>query len=226
MLGMPRKKYISISRKSALLNAICVLTLCCLPGCSGGFVLQTRPSKDAAPKDGSKYHNLTREKIDAAWKRSTALSEEHSLLKELAGSWRGDVKYWIMPDAPAKTTTATSVNKLILGDKFLKQDYAGEFESKPFHALGIMGYDTSLNKYTHFWIDGVGTGIVISEGNYDSATKTLTFKGTITDPVLMNKRETFSVMRILNPDTHIFEMYDHMPDNRKFKTLEITYRRK
>ncbi len=50
----------------------------------------------------------------------------------------------------------------------MQEDFSGEFMGKPFHGIGITGYDNLKKKYVGSWIDDMGTGLFISEGDADA----------------------------------------------------------
>lgn len=197
---------------SAAFAASLLLTAC-------SFISEKKEKAPAPQK------HLSREEIKAAWERSMSLSEEHKVLKNLAGDWIASVKFWTQPGTNPNVSSAKSFNKIILSDKFLVEDYQGSFSGKPFQGLNILGFDTILNKFSNYWADNMGTGAIYSEGSFDPDSNTITFNGFVTDPVSQTKRPTLSTLKIVDNDNHFLEMYDILPDGNKFKTLEIEYRR-
>ena len=51
----------------------------------------------------------------------------------------------------------------------------GKMKDMQFKGMGIEGYDNVKKKFVGSWIDNMGTGIMMSEGTYDPATKTFTY---------------------------------------------------
>lgn len=169
--------------------------------------------------------NMSKEEITAAWEKSMELAEEHKILSEMTGSWKASVKFWTQPGSAPNVSVAKSINKTILNGKFLVEDYSGSFGGQAFKGMSVMGYDTILQKFSNFWADNMGTGAIYSEGTIDKANRSINFTGAATDPITKTKKPTFSVIKVIDNDRHTLEMFDVLPDGKKFKTLEIDYKR-
>ncbi len=176
--------------------------------------------------DKKSSQHLSHEEIKQAWEQSMAVTEEHKLIESMAGTWDASVKFWTQPGTKPHISMAKSTCKSILNGKFLLEDYKGSFSGKPFEGMSIMGYDTTLKTFSNYWVDNMGTGAIYSEGKIDPETKIISLKGHVTDPLSQSKKTTYSIIRITDENNHIFEMYDVLPEGKKFKTLEITYTKK
>src|SRR5216684_3555963 len=55
----------------------------------------------------------------------------------------------------------------------------GKMKDMTFKGMGIEDYDNVKKKFVGTWVDNMGTGIMMSEGRYDVATKTSTYTGEI-----------------------------------------------
>ncbi len=74
----------------------------------------------------------------------------------------------------------------------------------------------------------MGSGMMVMEGPWDEASKTMTLKGKVVDPGAgngkeMEIRETF---KIIDNNTQMMEMFTAGPDGKEFKMMEIKYTRK
>jgi uncharacterized protein DUF1579 len=149
----------------------------------------------------------------------------HKALDALVGDWNVDARCWMAPDGPPTENKGTAKVRWILGNRFVQEDFSGEFMGKPFHGIALTGYDNMKKKYVGSWVDDMGTGMFISEGTADTDGKGFTFQGKMDDPMTgqMNKPIKF-VIRILDPDKHTFEMHD-LTLGEKTKTMEMTYTR-
>jgi uncharacterized membrane protein len=58
----------------------------------------------------------------------------------MAGDWDAVVKTWMGPGEP-EASRGYSANKMILGGRYLLQEYEGGAMGKPFQCMGITGYD-------------------------------------------------------------------------------------
>lgn len=149
---------------------------------------------------------------------------QHEEFKELVGQWKAEVKsFWENPKKP-EVSTGTSTMKLILGGRYLQQQFRCEMGGQAFEGLGICAYDKAQKKYVSIWIDNMGTGIMHSEGKYDKATGTFTEIGESSSP--MGKMKLKMVTKPVNKDKFIFTMRMVMPDGTETKGMEITYTRK
>jgi hypothetical protein len=177
-----------------------------------------RPQAAAAPN------------MEEMMKKSEAFAtpgSAHKALETLAGEWNVEARWWMAgPDGPPTVSKGTTQTRWILGGRFLQEDFTGEMMQKPFHGVGITGYDNFKKKYVSTWMDDMGTGIFISEGSADADGKVLTFLGKMDDPMTGQKdKPTKYIVRILTPDKHTFEMHD-LTLGEKSKMGEMTYTRK
>ncbi|MFL5810456.1 MAG: DUF1579 family protein, partial [Flavisolibacter sp.] len=78
------------------------------------------------------------------------------------------------------------------------------------------------------WIDNMGTGMMVSRGKWDDATKSLTLVGKMVDPSAGNGNEVpfREVWRVVDNDHQVMEMYGPDPSGKEFKTMEIKMTRK
>ena len=163
------------------------------------------------------------------------LNENHKLLADMVGTWSYTVTMWMNPDPKAKpeTSKGTSVTNAIMDGRFFVSNISGKMEmpgadgkmkSMTFKGMGIDGYDNAKQKFVGTWVDIMGTGIMMSEGTYDPATKTFTYNAEYTmAPGVTQKFR--SMVKITDKDHHTFEWYENRGGEEK-KTMEIVYTRK
>jgi len=167
-------------------------------------------------------------KMEEMMKKAEAASTPgpaHKALEPLIGDWNAEVKMWMAPDAPPTITKGTAKCTWTLKERFVQQEFNGEFMGKPFRGIGFTGYDNIRQKYRSVWIDDMSTTIVTSEGDADAGGKVITLGGNYACAMTGEKNKaTTQVYRILSSDKHVFEMYD--PAQGNSKTMEITYTRK
>jgi hypothetical protein len=170
----------------------------------------------------------------AAWAKYTSPGEHHEHLKPLVGRWDLLVKWRMAPDAPMEEHKATSHIKWVIGGRFLLEEVHGDPEEakqdpmmdQPFEGLGIIGYDNYAKKYVTMWIDSMGTMMKTEQGTCSQSGKVFEMTGEYNDPMTGQKKTGRSVMRIVNNDKIVGEMYEKGPDGKEFKMGEITYTRK
>jgi hypothetical protein len=149
----------------------------------------------------------------------------HKVLASMAGSWNTKMKSWMEPDKPPMESTGTSEQKMILGGRYLQQDFTGDMMGSPFTGIGVTGYDNHTKKYVSTWIDSMGTAILFFEGTGSADGKTITQECRYDDPI-KGPMKWRSVTRIVNDNTHTFEMYGSDKSGKEEKMMEITYTRK
>jgi hypothetical protein len=158
-----------------------------------------------------------------AWEESMTPGPMHEMLASRVGEWKAEVTMWMDPSQPPSTSEATTVCESMLGGRYFKSTHTGMMMGLPFEGFEISGYDNVKKKFFNVWMDNMGTGIMVSEGTYDEATKTLTYTGQMTEPMGtdMNVRE---VITAPDKDHSTFEMYVDM-GGKEIKNMEIKYTR-
>jgi len=162
------------------------------------------------------------------------LNENHKLLADTNGNWNYTIKFWMNPDpnAPPQQSKGTATRKSIMGGRYVTMDVSSKMQmpgadGKPkdfqFKGMGIEGYDNVKKKFFGSWIDNMGTGIALSEGTYDPATKTFTFTSEM-EPMPGMKTPVREVLKVTDKDHMMLEWYETHGGQEK-KTMEIAYTR-
>ena len=127
----------------------------------------------------------------------------------------------------------TATRKSIMDGRYFTADFDGTMKMpgengkmKDFNFKGtsIEGYDNVQKKFVSTWCDNMGTGIVISEGTYDPATKTFTYNAEM-EMMPGMKTKVREVLKMVDADHHNFEWYENR-GGQEVKTMEINYTRK
>jgi hypothetical protein len=162
------------------------------------------------------------------------LNENHKMLADLAGTWNYTVKMWMNPDPNAKPeeSKGTAVRKPIMGGRFFVTDVSGKMQMPgpdgkmkdfSFKGMGLEGYDNVKKKFVGTWVDNMGTGVMMSQGDYDPATKTFTYTGEY-EAIPGMKQQIREVVKVVDKDHHTFEWYENR-GGQEAKTMEINYTR-
>ncbi|MFH0726754.1 MAG: DUF1579 domain-containing protein [Pseudomonadota bacterium] len=149
----------------------------------------------------------------------------HQLLASMAGSWDTRTKSWMAPGEPTVESTGTCEQKILLGGRYLHQEFTGDMMGTAFTGFGVTGYDNYKKKYVSIWMDSMSTGIYFFEGTAGEDGKTITQECHYDDPV-KGPMKWRSVTKIVNDDTHLFEMYGSDQTGNEEKMMEITYTRR
>jgi Protein of unknown function (DUF1579) len=157
--------------------------------------------------------------------------ENHKILEESVGSWTYTTKFWMSPDTntPPMESSGTAVTKPIMGGRYFQTDHKGKMQmpgadgkmtEMEFHGMQIDGFDNVKKKFVSSWVDNMGTGIMLSEGTYDPATKTITYTSE-EEPMPGMKMKVRELVKLTDKDHHTFEFYEDRGGT-EVKTMEIT----
>ncbi|HRC23196.1 MAG: DUF1579 domain-containing protein [Nitrospira sp.] len=159
------------------------------------------------------------------WQKLAQPGEPHKAFAGLAGTWTTTTKEWMEPGKPPTEASGTAEMKMLLGGRFLYQEFNSQMMGQPFSGIGIDAYDNVRKKYVTAWMDTMGTGIFIMEGTASADGKTITLKGSHPEPGggQMHHR---AVWKLVDSNTQTFEMYGNHGHGKEAKMMEITYTRK
>jgi Protein of unknown function (DUF1579) len=116
-----------------------------------------------------------------AFKKLAKPGEQHARLKALVGEWNVHGKF-TAPDGKVVETDSTASMSMVLGDRFLRQEFVGTFEGERFVGRGLIGFDNATKRYVTSWIDSMGTGIMTGEGEETETGKVWKFKSSFNGP--------------------------------------------
>jgi len=201
-----------------------LIPLVCVAVCASLLAVTPGPaqSKKAAKKMPSQ------EQMMKAWEEAMTPGDSHKALGMFVGSWNAEVKIWMNgPKGDPMVSKGTAEYKMMLGGRYLEQDFTGEMMGQPFQGTGFTGYDNFRKKYVGFWIDNFSTAMSTMEGTADHKTKTLTMTGKMDEPSTGEKdKKVKYVVHFVDDNTHVFESYDVTAYGDKKPVMVITYTRK
>jgi hypothetical protein len=144
------------------------------------------------------------------------------------GTWNSESTMWEYEGAAPQKSTGTAVNSMIMDGRYQLSKHSSNMMGMPFEGQSITGYDNALKKFVSTWIDNMGTGIMVMQGDWDAASKTMTMTGTIPDITRPGKQCSLrEVFTIVDDNTQKMEMYG--PDSKtgkEHKMMEINLTRK
>jgi hypothetical protein len=153
---------------------------------------------------------------------------EHERLKKDVGTWDATIKSWMRgPDSEPTVSQGVEVVKLMTGGLWLQSEFDGKFGEMDFHGAGQSGYDPKKGKYVGTWADSLDTSLMIMEGDYDSASHTMTMHSKGTDPS-GKPYESKMVSKHEGDDSRVFTMYIKSDETKGeyVKMMEISYKRR
>jgi hypothetical protein len=174
---------------------------------------------------GHQEANMDMQAMMDVYKKLGTPGAPHKMLASMVGSWKTKVKSWCDPNTGPMESTGTSEHKMLLGGRFLQQEFTGEMMGSPFNGIGLTGYDNHTKKYVSIWMDSMGTAFLVFEGTASAYGRTITQESHYDDPI-KGPMTWRSVTKIVDDNTHVFEMYGIDKQGKEEKMMEITYTRK
>lgn len=170
--------------------------------------------------------SLVAQEADAqmdAYMAAAAPGPEHARLAAHAGEYEVKVEFWMGGPEP-QLGAASARREMILGGRYLVEHYESEFFGEPFRGMGIFAYDNVTGKYVSTWIDTLGTGILVLEGDYDDQGR-LVMSGPYVDPA-SGEEKTMKGVTTYHDGGEVWEAWDVAPDGTQGRVMRLTYSRK
>jgi hypothetical protein len=159
------------------------------------------------------------------WMEYSTPSDVHKMIAKSDGDWNEDLSFWMAPGAPEQKMKSTCNNKMIMGGRYQESTHTGDFGGMPFEGRGTLAYDNLTKKLITTWIDNMGTGLMYMEGTWDDATRSVTFKGKMVEPMVGKEINVKEVWKIVDDNTQEVDMYQEK-DGKESKTMHIKLTRK
>lgn len=190
----------------------CLLIAALACGAAVSFAQEPEPDEMAAMQE--------------AWMKAMTPGVHHKHLQATAGDWEYKSKMWMDPAAPPTESEGTCKREMILGGRYLREEYSGVFMNMPYKGIGITGYDNLAEEYRSVWIDNMGTAVMTGSGQCSDDGATLTLEMEYIDAMTMEPATMRAVMKLLAPDKMVAEYYGAGPDGEEFKAMEFVFTRK
>jgi hypothetical protein len=155
-----------------------------------------------------------------AWTDYMTPGEVHKMIAKWDGKWKEDVTFWMQPGAPPTKSSATVVNKMVMGGRYQQSTHTGTMMGQPFEGQGTLAWDNARKMLISTWIDNMGTGVMYMEGTWDNASKSATLKGKSIDPTTGKEMDIKQTFTVVDDNTQKMEMFMNQ-DGKEFKNMEI-----
>lgn len=186
----------------------------------------TSTEKSADNKPAEKIEMPDSATATKRWMEYSTPGDMHKKMASWDGTWTADISMQMSADAPPVKSTGTMVNKMALGGRYQTSINTGDMMGMPFEGRQTLAYDNMKKTFISTWIDNMGTGVMVLEGPWDEATKSLTLTGKMVEPSMATEINVKEVLKVIDDDHHLFEMWAPGADGKEFKTMEIRYTRK
>jgi len=191
----------------------------------GGMVVQDRMSPDEVVWKVYGENPMANPQFMADSTAAAAVGAEHQLLAKSAGEFEVKGKYWMAPDTDPMPSRATAKRHMILGGRYLIEEYESEFMGTPFEGMMIQGYDNLAQEPFAIWIDSMSTWPLILRGERgEDGVEKLTGLGK--DVMTPGGRPMRFEVRPTEDGGGVMAMYDTLPDGGDYEVMELTYTRK
>lgn len=164
--------------------------------------------------------------VAKAWETYMTPSKAHEMLAKDTGIWDADMTFWSADNPEPQKATSQAEYKMILGGLYQEGKFTGKMWGMDFEGRGLTAFDNASQEYIATWIDNFGTGLLVTRGKYDEATKKLTMEGNMVDPVTKKEKKVKEVITYIDDDHQKMEMFDIDKDGKEFKNMEILSERK
>ncbi len=161
----------------------------------------------------------------AVWGESMTPAEQHKELAQAAGSWDVDTVMWMAPGGEPQRSKATAESKMVLGGRYLLEEFKCEMMGMPFEGMLLLGYDKLAGEYVSIWMDNMSCWPSIARGNKNEKGENV-LVGKMHDVLTPQGRPYKHVSLSRGPDEAFVRMYDTMPDGTEWVVMEMTYKRK
>lgn len=151
---------------------------------------------------------------------------EHEWLSDFTGDWSLDYKFYPAPGADPIISSGDGKAEMILGNRFLKLTSTGTIMGLETETLTILGFDKRFKKYTLDGYDTMGTYAIHAEGDYDTPSTTIDFKGSNYEPSMDSDIDYTMSFIFDSENSYKVELYFHIPGMDDYKMMEFTAKRK
>ncbi len=157
------------------------------------------------------------------YKKVGAPGEQHKMLESRTGKWRVKSRHYMDPAQPPMESSGECDRKMILGGRYMQEEFSGDMMGEPFNGIGVFGYNNHTKKYFSTWMDSMSTGLYFFEGTGSPDGKTMSLEGHFNDPVKGDVTWRLT-STIKDADHETFEMKTITKDGKEEK-CEMTYER-
>lgn len=174
----------------------------------------------------SAFAEMSKDEMMKAFGEYSTPGAAHKKLKDMSGNWKFTSKMWESKDAKPEESKGTAKMKMIMGGRYLQQEFKGKAMGMPFEGLGFIGFNNATQKYETSWLDNFGTGMMHNnEAAFDESGNVLKEEGEHTCPLSSDKKRDYrSEWKLVDKNNMVYTMYGEGPTGGpEFKQMEITY---
>jgi hypothetical protein len=156
------------------------------------------------------------------WQEYMTPGSVHQQFAKMAGNWKATVTQFMGGQESKSEGTATY--SMVLGGRYLHGSFNAIMIGMPFEGMSLDAYDNGTKEYISLWLDNMGTGVMMTKGKMDDKTKTVTYWGSMYDPMTGKDQKVKTVMKEKDDNNCTFEMYT-VDNGKETKNMQIDYTR-
>ena len=147
---------------------------------------------------------------------------ELALLGKDVGAWSAEITVTPQPGAEPQSSTGLLIARLICGGRWLVTEFKNH--TTGFEGHGIYGFNPATRRYVGTWVDDMRSNLYLGEGDWDEASRTLTFHWSAALPGgrSMTWRE---ITTSISDSERVFRVVFPGPDGHEFEMMHVRYRR-
>lgn len=212
-------------KKTALLFVVVAMI-----GCNNASnEASTTPPADTTATAAPKEETPPPPAMDSAammkkWQECMTPGEMHKWMASMNGKWTTEGKFWMDEKAPPTESKGTCENKMVLNGLYQESVHKSMMMGMPFEGHGTLAYDNHRKVFISTWIDNMGSSIMVLEGAFDDASKTLTLTGAWDDPI-KGKMDIKQTCKVIDDKTQMMEMWG-IQGGKEMKWMEMKLTKK
>lgn len=164
--------------------------------------------------------------IAKAWNDYATPSKAHEMLAKDTGTWDSEMTFYSPESQEPTKAKSVATYKMILDGKYQEGIFKGDMFGMSFEGRGMTAYDNASKEFIATWIDNMGTGMLVSRGQYDEASKSITFSGNMVDPVTGKEKKVKEIITYIDENTQKMEMFEIDATGKEYKNMEINSKRR
>lgn len=156
------------------------------------------------------------------WQAAMTPGEHHAWMEHFVGEWTYTQTMFMDPTQPPMKSEGKTSGKMTMGGRYLQENHNGNTMGMPFQGQAITGFDNLTGVFRSHWIDNLGTGFMIAEGDR----KGNILEMTAAVPNFDGGEDQYRmVTEIIDEDHHKMKMYRTIPGEKETMDMEFMYTR-
>lgn len=161
----------------------------------------------------------------SAWQKYVTPGNTHKFLSVYEGEWTEEISIWMSAGSQPEKFTITTVNKMILGGRYLQTTQSGYMAGTTFEGINTLGQHANSEKFTLTIIDNMGTGTLTLQGFWATPEKVIELFGDIPSPENNDVVHVRQVITFVDKDHYIIQNFDKRASHNEYKSAEYHFTR-